>query len=488
MATAAETFEKLGDVSAMLRRGFLPSPRPPLPEALHPLRDDRARGIRRDAASASAAAAAAAAAGGSGGGGARRVRERVAATVAAEGPGDVELSIASADGARASLSAHRRVLEARSRFFAARLAGVRGAAVELEECADPEAFLGVVGMMYSADARKWLAGEPVERVLALLKVSIDLMVDSGIASCLDYLDSVPWSEDEEEQVVSLLSHLPHHIPAIEVLHRISKEPSASFTSDDILMRVLAAVLQSKDEKARREMKSLLSRLLTEDKKPHTNCEKFELLGEALYHLCHKCLDSLLLVLSEAVSLDKAGQEKGPLMEKIAREADNLQWLVEILISNRIAGEFVSHWADQKELAKLHSKIPCMYRHEISSITAQICIAIGKGHILVSKDVRISLLKTWLEALYEDFGWMRRASRSFDKKMVEDGLCHTILTLPMAQQQEILLRWFDCFLNKKDDCPNMRRAFEVWWRRAFVRPYVGNKDQSHLQIVVCDDPL
>ncbi|CAN1226951.1 BTB/POZ domain-containing protein At5g60050 [Linum grandiflorum] len=116
----------------------------------------------------------------------------------------------------------------------------------------------------------------------------------------------------------------------------------------------------------------------------------------------------------------------------------------------------------------------MYRHEISKITAQLCIAIGRGEIMVGKEIRFALLSNWLEPLYDDFGWMKRAfsSRTVDKKLVE--------------QQGILLRWFDRFLNKGDDCPNIQRAFEIWWRRAFIRQYshetMGN---SKLQVTVCD---
>lgn len=186
-------------------------------------------------------------------------------------------------------------------------------------------------------------------------------------------------------------------------------------------------------------------------------------------------------------MDESRRDRGLLMSEIAREADNMQWIVDILIEKKMSEEFVKLWADQTELASLHSKIPSMYRYEISRITAQLCIAIGRGQILVSKDARFSLLQTWLEPLYEDFGWMRRACKSVDKKLIEDGLSQTILTLPLPQQQTILLNWFDRFLNKGDDCPNIQRAFEVWWRRAFVRQYSANSDRSQLQITVCDYP-
>lgn len=312
------------------------------------------------------------------------------------------------------------------------------------------------------------------------------MFDAGIISCLEYLEAVPWSEDEEEKVVSHLGQLRLHNSMGEVLQRVSAEPSTSTMPDDIFLRLLTGILQAKDEKARREMKTLIARLLR-DEAPD-NSDRHGVSKDTLYHLCHRCLSSLVLCLSEATTcMDESKRDRGAIMGEIAREADNMQWIVNILIDKKMGEDFVKLWADQKELALLHSKIPTMYRHEISKITAQLCIAIGRGHLLVPKDNRYSLLSTWLEALYEDFGWMRRACRSVDKKLVEDGLGQTILTLPLPQQQAILLNWFDRFLNKGDDCPNIQRAFEVWWRRAFIRQYVSGQDNSQLQITVCEYP-
>lgn len=311
------------------------------------------------------------------------------------------------------------------------------------------------------------------------------MFDAGIRSCLEYLEAVPWSEDDEEKVISDLSLLQVHDSATEVLHRVSSELSTSTRADDIFLRLLSGVLQAKDDKARREMKTLISRLFREDSSHQSN--RIDVSKDTLYSLCHRCLSSLVLCLSEATCMDDNRRDRGVLMGEIAREADNMQWIVDILIDKKMADEFVKLWSDQKELAVLHSKIPTMYRHEVSKVTAQLCIAIGRGQILVPKDIRFSLLSTWLEALYEDFGWMRRACRSVDKKLVEDGLSQTILTLPLLQQQAILLNWFDQFLSKGDDCPNIQKAFEVWWRRTFVRQYTGDQDNSQLQITVCDYP-
>lgn len=317
------------------------------------------------------------------------------------------------------------------------------------------------------------------------------MFDAGVAACLEHLEAIPWSEEEEEEVISVLSQLQLREPVAEVLQRVLVESSSSSRADAIFLGLLSGVLQSKDEKARQDMKALMLGLLREDNvKTGDFTDKIDVSRETLYHLCHKCLSSLLVSLSEAAMLDESQRhDRGNLMAGIAREADNIQWLVQILISKKIADEFVMLWAEQKELAGLHGKIPSIFRYEISRITAQLCIALGKGEILVSREARFAVLSAWLEALYEDFAWLKRACRGLDKKMVEDGLCQMILTLPMAQQQAVLLRWFDRFLKRADECPNLQRAFQVWWRRAFVRRFVGEESggqhPSGLQIVVCD---
>ncbi|XP_074584554.1 BTB/POZ domain-containing protein At5g60050-like [Curcuma longa] len=511
MAVVAENLLKSGEVSAMIRQGFISSPRlspassppPKLPETVSgsseasafpsPLRPSfpapRTTTLFEMMAQEGAP---------------RRPpmrtqqldqQERIAAILASKGPSDLKLSVSSSNGMRIRMAAHRRVLTARSRFFAEKLAGVCGrtrsrpVVVEICECDDAEVYVEAVGLMYSDNLRRMLAGEDVEKVLGLLQVSVDIEFDDGISACLDYLEAMPWSEYEEEKVISILGKL--HIqqlcePVREILQRVSVEPSSFANADSIFLGIFDGVLQSKDKKARRDMKTLISSLLKEDvNQSNAQYNKLDVSKESLYHLCHKCLDHLMQLFSEAANVECLG-DRASLMSEVAREADNVQWLADILINKRIADEFVALWGDQRELSTCHSKIPCMYRFEISRITAQLCVALGRGQILVSKDAKISLLRTWLEPLYDDFGWMKRACREFDKKMVEDGLCATILTLPMVEQQSILLRWSDYFLSNGDNCPNMQRAFEVWWRRAFVRQYTGDHNNLQLQNVVSDD--
>ncbi|KAG6606077.1 BTB/POZ domain-containing protein, partial [Cucurbita argyrosperma subsp. sororia] len=381
---------------------------------------------------------------------------------------DIKLTLSSRDGISVSMNVHRQILVAHSRFFALKLSerwakqqrSPSPYIVEIADCDDVEVYIETLKLMYCRDLRKKLMKEDVPRVLGVLKVSAAIGFDAGVLSCLEYLEAAPWAEDEEEKVASLLSELHlEGVAAGEVLKRVSIEvtngPEDGNDNEEVLLKLLHVVLEGKDEKARREMKGLVSKMLRESSSQN------DLRKESLYSACDGCLQLLRHHFMRAV-----GEFQG--VGEIAKQADNLHWILDILIDRQIAEDFLKIWASQSELAAAHSKVPAVHRFEISRVTARLFVGIGKGQLLAPKDVRYQLLQTWLVPFYDDFGWMRRASRGLDRHLIEDGLSNTILTLPLAWQQDILLAWFNRFMNSGEDCPNIQRGFEVWWRRAFWR--------------------
>ncbi|XP_057978142.1 BTB/POZ domain-containing protein At1g63850 [Malania oleifera] len=405
------------------------------------------------------------------------VLQRISETLANRSPGnqfndasssDTKLTLSSKDGVIVSINVHRQILVAHSRFFAAKLSDKCSKqqrsspyVVEIADCEDVEVYIDALRLMYCKDLRRRLVKEDVSTVLGILKVSVAIGFDAGVLSCLEYLEAAPWAEDEEEKVASLLSDLRlEEVGAGEVLKRVSVEVAAGSgegsDNEEVLLKLLHVVLEGKDEKARREMKGLVSKML------HENASHNDLRKESLYSACDRCLQLLCQHFLRAANSDL--QDAG----QIARQADNLHWLLDILIDRQIAEDFLKTWASQSELSDAHSKVPAIHRYEVSRVTARLFVGIGKGQLLASKDARCMLMKTWLVPFYDDFGWMRRASRGLDRHLIEDGLSNTILTLPLVCQQEILLAWFDRFLNCGDDCPNIKKGFEVWWRRAFWR--------------------
>ncbi|XP_019170002.1 PREDICTED: BTB/POZ domain-containing protein At1g63850 [Ipomoea nil] len=396
---------------------------------------------------------------------------------------DVNVTLSSKDGLTVSINVHSQILVAHSVFFALKLPEKRAKQpsnsgpyiVEIADCDDIEVYIETLRLMYCKDLKKKLIKEDVPKVLGILKISAAIGFNAGVLSCLEYLEAAPWAEDEEEKVASVLSEL--HLEGIgagEVLKRVSLDVVGGTEDGDgneeVLLKLLHVVLEGKDEKARREMKGLVSKMLRE------NSSQNDLRKESLYSACDACLQLLCNVFLRAAGGDLED------VSQIARQADNLHWLLDILIDRQVAEEFLRTWASQSELSEAHCRVPAVHRYEVSRVTARLFVGIGKGQLLASKDLRCLLLQTWLTPFYEDFGWMRRATKGLDKHLIEDGLSSTILTLPMALQQEILMSWFNRFLNSGDDCPNIQRGFEIWWRRAFWRRNSEPEQLCQMRIV------
>ncbi|MBA0583901.1 hypothetical protein Gorai_014742, partial [Gossypium raimondii] len=385
------------------------------------------------------------------------------------GSSDIKLTLSSKDGISVSMNVHKQILVAHSRFFEVKLSDKlakyqwNGSAevymVEITDCDDVEVYIETLRLMYCKYLRKELMRNGISKNIKILKVAVVIGFDAGVLSCLEHLEAAPWAEDDEEKVTCALAELRlENVGAGDVLKRVSVEVTNGTgevgDNEQVLLKLLHVVLEGKDEKARREMKGLVLKMLRENSSPN------DLRKESLYSACDGCLELLRHHFLRAASSDLQD------VSQIARQADNLHWMLDILIERRIAEDFLKSWASQSELSDVHSKVPAVHRHGVSRVTARLFVGMGKGQLLVPKEVRYMLLQTWLVPFYEDFGWMRRVSKGVDTHLIEDGLSNTILTLPLAWQREILLAWFYRFLNSSENCPNIQRGFEVWWRRAF----------------------
>lgn len=397
------------------------------------------------------------------------------------GTGDLKLVLMGRQGFIVKLSVHKNVLEENSTFFAEKLVAKSPSfhCIEVDDCEDIETYVETVGLMYCKELKQRLIKQSVSRVLRILKVAEQLGFKSCMESCLDFLEAVPWvGEEEEERVVSSVLRLQNE-GVSPILKRVSSDVSKS--PKDTLSHVLQLVLKSNEEKGRREMKSIVLKLLRENNKSLPNSTSSgDLCNTTIYASCRTCLGSLLFLFRQVAQpefTEQPTEVKNPVVKQMALEADNLSWLLDMLADRHGADEFAVMWASQQELAGLHPRVPIMNRHHISCITARLFVGIGRGELLPCKDTRHLLLKTWLQPLIDDYSWLQHGCKSFDRKVVEEGIGRTILTLPLEDQQIILLGWLSSFLKAGDNCPNLQKAFEVWWRRTFVRPYTEQGNTS-----------
>ncbi|KAL6638963.1 hypothetical protein ACP70R_022693 [Stipagrostis hirtigluma subsp. patula] len=395
---------------------------------------------------------------------------------------DLSLFLRGRDGRCVKMELDSMVLCGCSAFFAA-MAPREGAAVggggggkriEVDGVDNVEAFRAAVELMYEPDPMRWLAAAGMSRAIELLEVCSSIMFDRGIKSCLAYIEAVPWSENDEEKLKSLFARCTFdEVISQDILARL--RPHSWNSSEDLTVQLVQAVTCSTNSGARKDMQSLVNGLLS-----RSSVYQKDLSGinkESLYQICYSCLESLADLFEEATeSTEHTGQAvvvrgSKPLIERVSRETENLGWLFNILVNNDMAEEFVQLWATQVSLIRMHDQASSMIRYELSRISAVVFIALGKGKVQCGGDVRSHLFHGWFSRMLLDFGWLQRCSRGLDVRSLEENLGRALLTLPLKQQQCLFEEWFQCYASRGAECPNLIRAFQVWWRRSFGRSAV-----------------
>ncbi|WVZ61215.1 hypothetical protein U9M48_011126 [Paspalum notatum var. saurae] len=390
---------------------------------------------------------------------------------------DLRLCLRGRDGRRVLMDLDSAVLRGSSAFFAGMVpppgSGAGGNRVEVDGVDNLDAFKEAVELMFEADALRWLARAGVARAIAVLEVSSSIMFDRGIESCLKYIEAVPWNENEEEKLKHVFARCTFdESVSKDVLARLQQQCRSS--SKDLTVQLVESITSGTNNGARKEMQSLVTGLLS--KSSVYDKDLSGLNKGSLYQICRSCLSSLVdLFVEDLESVEDAGQgqaktvsERKPMIERVSKQTENLNWLFDILVNIDMAEQFVELWAKQDELIRMHEQASPMFRYELSRISASVFIALGRGLIQCPSDTRSMLFNGWFRPMLMDFGWLQRCPKGLDVRILEENLGQALLTLPLQQQQSLFEEWFRCFASRGTECPNLSRAFQVWWRRSFVR--------------------
>lgn len=290
------------------------------------------------------------------------------------------------------------------------------------------------------------------------------MFPRGVDSCLRYLEAVPWNEGEEEKLKALFSRRSFDDPlAQDILTRLYGQPAA----EGLALRLLRSVSGGANKSSKKVLQTLVNGLLSKSSVYHK--DPAGLTKEGLYEVSRSCLASLAQLFQEATGGGAAEGRRGTMLDRASCLVDSLSWLLELLLDRHMAEDFVALWAGQAELLRLHAAAPPMLRFELSRVSAAVFEALGRGRLHCPAPLRWRVLRAWFGPMLADFGWLGRRPRGLDLRSLEDSLGRAILTLPLPQQQALLVDWFAFFSSSASgDCPNLTAAFQVWWRRSFLR--------------------
>lgn len=397
---------------------------------------------------------------------------------------DVRLNLRGKKGGLLVLELNSDVLCANSEVFAglieeyrkgtsvASSSGSKMCRIEVPEVENLAMFRETIELMFEEDdITNRLLKIGVFRAIDVLEVSAGIMFSKGVLSCLKYLEAVPWTEEEEEKLRDLFTRFKFDdVTTRDILARLYLLDSAD-SEQNLSRQLIWSITSSTDAMARSELKSLVKGLLC--KSSVYEKDQPDLNKEDIYAICQSCLDSLVILFeetSETFSPEKLVKKdsRKPLIERISRQVDNINWLLEILLDRQMAEEFVDMWANQEELLKMHENASPMVRYELSRVSAILFIALGTRKLHCRTESRSGLLQAWFGPMLSDFGWLQRCRKGLSTKVLEEAMGQALLTLPLKQQYLLFMEWFRNFSKHGTECPNLSKAFQIWWRRSFLR--------------------
>eukprot|EP00250_Pteridium_aquilinum_P005970 c15976_g1_i1 orf=183-1811(+) len=344
-------------------------------------------------------------------------------------------------------------------------------------------YLLVIQMLYSKDFRGLISDVPT--ALACLPVAAEWLYDECIAACVQYLEAVPWTEDEERKVLEVVTSLQLRESA-QLLARIV--PINTTAVEDMLGGLVYAATHSPSNGA--TVKAFVAKLL------HDHASRFTVklvLDNAFANSLKIVQDSVEAYSSPNVhgkhdEIDEIEALQRMNLHTASVNGKHLLWLVERMIELRVADMAVTEWSEQSVFtANLQRAFDDdAWRNVAPSLlalvlrcTCRLANAVVTGTILASCQIRKKLVKYWLPVLLVSRGSSSPAAFMLKPlhQELEDVFLRIISTLPLGDAQTLLPQCLSFATRSMEECPHLMAAFNVWFRRAGTMEVSGNAHEG-----------
>lgn len=331
-----------------------------------------------------------------------------------------------------------------------------------------EPYLLVLQLFYSKDFHGVVTDVPT--ALSCLPVAAEFLYDECITACVQYLEAVPWTEEEERRVLELVSSLQLR-ESTQLLARLV--PFSNTAVEDMLSGLVYAATHSHQNAA--TVKAFVGRLLND----HASRDTVKIVLD-------RAFASSLKIVKDSVEEYSSPNVRGRHDEIEALQRMNLHtasvngkhllWLVERMIELRVADNAVKEWSEQGVFTanlqrafnddawrSVAPSLPAL----VLKCTCRLASAVAVGTIIASCQVRMKLVKDWLPVLLVSRDNPSPAA-SWSKLLhqdLEDVFLRIISTLPFGDAQALLPQCLSFATRSVEDCPHLVAAFNTWFRRA-----------------------
>lgn len=365
------------------------------------------------------------------------------------------------------MSVHSTILR-RSEFFEARLSGrwtssdvvtCQPQELTLDKCTDPTLYIRCIEMLYERGRVKHNSFLNVQDALNILRVGAELLFHECVNACMDYLDSMPWSKQNELDIRALFASL-YLKPSADLAARLCiVENVPNCKPVEIMKEVLGDLLTLVTNGAPPKARDITQRVLFDNAKPSCSLAFSKVNEITLYKELEENLEQLKIQLRKFVNFFTWNSHQVTVASSATR------WILEEMFALQLADMVVKMFSEEQELAQL--MVLRIYQNPFTEtlffILVRILEAIQTGLVVAPRTVRLSLVTIWLPVIAKlgndgdnDFG------KEYElQKSLENGFCIITDTLPLIDQEVIFKIWIASCLRSRKAWPDLSKVFEMW---------------------------
>jgi hypothetical protein len=407
---------------------------------------------------------------------------------------DVVVRLRTPEGRDEWLYCHSAVLSAGSTYFADRLSDAWPTCQILGSRYCVEVYCQELNLSSHVTALRLLyATEPcshfgVRGALGVLQAAVHLGCGQIAAACAGYMESAPWDEADEEEI---LRTVPSLGPQYEcILARLRPIDPAPVTS--IFLSAFRYATISSAAGPARELKSAaqeqLEYMLTED----DDAPLVALDNDTVKSQVKDCATGLLSQFTDFMSSILTKQKEAPfdgehreLQQELQSFVCDISWVCQVLSKLEMMKCIVLYWAGVSSDVIETVDVVCTgydclnTRLKVVEVSAKVLEAVAFGNVVLPAEKRHHMVNLWIrfarmtkslvDQAYpnDDDGEAETPKENLDNEVwqgLESAIVSILLTLPSNSQAEILSEWLQ---SKHVRYPDLTEAFEAWCYRSKV---------------------
>lgn len=328
--------------------------------------------------------------------------------------------------------------------------------IEVTSSHNVDEYINCIKLMYSSEASKSFCFSSVDEALAILPVASELLFHDCIEECMEYLDAVRWSREQENQLLALLSSLQiNTLPSLAArlgMNQCKSQCEHIESLEEFLPQLLSVISNGQESRYG----------LTRD-----GVEKYILhyfKGNAPPAVTERCKSKLLEdFMGNIDRIISYNSDK----DKRNKYCSALLWLVGVIqkCDGKLLGNLLRLFCENAELRKaltsIESESHTLVQAILNTLINCFLKGMGNGEIITPSSLRVSFLKNWIGTMVTLVSVLYGKNYTKHLEMwvaLDNGIGNLAETLSFGDQKLIFNIWAKAFTRYA----SLRCSAYQWW--------------------------